>query len=227
MSFALVELIKSTPNYETPFKTKYIARFVCDTLGDLPQREQNDYIIDIGSTCIVVETNSEYRVSSAGTWYLVAAGVDVYTKSEVDALLSGKADTASTLSGYGITNAYTKTETDNLLSTKITLSDVFGIPNRYIPEEDSINLNDYYTQGIYIKQFSAHVSTFLNTPFDGSANFPYAAFKLIVEYINSNNNIMQTIIPLTNTSTFYKRVRMTGTSGTWRSWFYFQGVERV
>ena len=43
---------------------------------------------------------------------------DAYTKSEVDTALSGKADTATTLSGYGITDAYTKTEVDTALSGK-------------------------------------------------------------------------------------------------------------
>lgn len=38
---------------------------------------------------------------------------DVYTKSETDTLLSQKADTATTLDGYGITDAYTKTEADS------------------------------------------------------------------------------------------------------------------
>ena len=38
---------------------------------------------------------------------------DVYTKSETDTLLSQKADTATTLDGYGITDAYTKTEVDS------------------------------------------------------------------------------------------------------------------
>ena len=38
---------------------------------------------------------------------------DVYTKTETDTLLSEKADTATTLDGYGITDAYTKTEVDS------------------------------------------------------------------------------------------------------------------
>ena len=45
-----------------------------------------------------------------------------YTKTEVDAkeavLNNSKADKATTLAGYGITNAYTKTETDALLDGK-------------------------------------------------------------------------------------------------------------
>lgn len=44
-----------------------------------------------------------------------------YTKSEVDAALENKADNATTLSGYGITDAYTKTEIDNKIGDIETL----------------------------------------------------------------------------------------------------------
>lgn len=50
---------------------------------------------------------------------------DAYTKTETNTALSSKADSATTLSGYGITNAYTKTETDAAISE--ALSDVTGI----------------------------------------------------------------------------------------------------
>ena len=43
-----------------------------------------------------------------------------YNKSETDDLLGGKADKATTLAGYGITDAYTKTETDNLVAGTVT-----------------------------------------------------------------------------------------------------------
>lgn len=42
-----------------------------------------------------------------------------YTKAETDTLLGGKADKATTLAGYGITDAYTKTEADTLLGAKV------------------------------------------------------------------------------------------------------------
>lgn len=42
-----------------------------------------------------------------------------YTKGETDTLLGGKADKATTLAGYGITDAYTKTEADTLLGAKV------------------------------------------------------------------------------------------------------------
>lgn len=60
-----------------------------------------------------------------------ANSADVYTKTEIDGKvttlnnsINGKAAKATTLSGYGITNAYTKTETDNLLSAKLGANSV-------------------------------------------------------------------------------------------------------
>lgn len=46
-----------------------------------------------------------------------ANSADVYAKTEVDTKLSTKADKATTLAGYGITDAYTKTETDTKIAT--------------------------------------------------------------------------------------------------------------
>ena len=43
---------------------------------------------------------------------------DAYTKDETDTALAGKADKATTLAGYGITDAYTKGETDTALAGK-------------------------------------------------------------------------------------------------------------
>lgn len=42
---------------------------------------------------------------------------DAYTKTQTDNLLKGKANTATTIAGYGITDAYTKTEIDNKITT--------------------------------------------------------------------------------------------------------------
>lgn len=48
------------------------------------------------------------------------AGKDLeQTVSTLTTTVNGKADKATTLSGYGITNAYTKTETNNLLANKV------------------------------------------------------------------------------------------------------------
>ena len=56
----------------------------------------------------------------------------VYTMTETDALLNAKADKATTLSGYGITDAYTKTEVDAKVSSvyryRGTVSTYAGLP---------------------------------------------------------------------------------------------------
>ncbi|MFQ6777794.1 MAG: hypothetical protein ACLRFI_00645 [Alphaproteobacteria bacterium] len=44
---------------------------------------------------------------------------DAYTTTETDAALDAKADKATSLAGYGITDAYTKSETDDLLDDKL------------------------------------------------------------------------------------------------------------
>lgn len=49
-----------------------------------------------------------------------ANSATTYSKTEVDGLVSAKADASTTLSGYGITNAYTKSEMDTKLAEKIT-----------------------------------------------------------------------------------------------------------
>lgn len=58
---------------------------------------------------------------------------DAYTKTAVDGLLEDKADTATTLAGYGITNAYTKTQVDNLLVDFVTSDDVETLLEDYLP----------------------------------------------------------------------------------------------
>lgn len=69
-------------------------------------------------------------IAGAGTASTAAWGGITGTLSDqtdLQSALNGKASTATTLSGYGITNAYTKTETDNkyLLNTTDTLTGDF------------------------------------------------------------------------------------------------------
>ena len=48
-----------------------------------------------------------------------AKTADVYTKTDVDGKLANKADKATTLTGYGITDAYTRDATDTAITTKV------------------------------------------------------------------------------------------------------------
>lgn len=76
---------------------------------------------DIDSKVSTINTNINAKANASS----------VYTKTEIDSKVStinsaidGKAAKATSLSGYGITNAYTKTETDNLLNAKLNGSSV-------------------------------------------------------------------------------------------------------
>lgn len=53
----------------------------------------------------------------------LANGQVATNKSDIDTLKTGKADKATTLAGYGITDAYTKSETDAAISTAVANAD--------------------------------------------------------------------------------------------------------
>jgi hypothetical protein len=68
------------------------------------------------ATTSAMNTELAKKANSATT--LSGYGItDAYTKTEVNTELAKKANTATSLSGYGITNAYTKTEVDNKVTT--------------------------------------------------------------------------------------------------------------
>ena len=63
-----------------------------------------------------------------------ANSADVYTTTQMDTKLGGKADKATTLSGYGIVDAYTKNEADALINAKASKSTSlqgYGITDAY------------------------------------------------------------------------------------------------
>ena len=62
-------------------------------------------------------------------------------RQDVNNLSTNKADKATTLSGYGITNAYTKTEVDAELNNKANSSDVYTKSNVYTKDETDSAIN--------------------------------------------------------------------------------------
>ena len=93
---------------------------------------------------------------------LKANASDVYTKTEIDDKgfltehqdISGKADKADTLAGYGITDAYTKTQTDSAIDAKIvnkadkaTTLAGYGIEDAYTKTELDGKLSSVYKPG--------------------------------------------------------------------------------
>ena len=71
----------------------------------------------VGLVDAVPTENSPNLVTSGGTYSELAKKADA-------SALAGKADVATSLSGYGITNAYTKTETDGAITAEIEKLDV-------------------------------------------------------------------------------------------------------
>ena len=91
-----------------------------------------------------------------------ANAADVYTKTQIDDKgfltehqdISGKADKATTLEGYGIEDAYTKTETDSAIDAKIvnkadkaTTLAGYGIEDAYTKTELDGKLSSVYKPG--------------------------------------------------------------------------------
>lgn len=76
------------------------------------------------SLIVVWEEHPERLVNKYPTAEYVAEGLNFvmgYVMSEMNSNLSDKADKATTLSGYGITDSYTKTEIDTMVGNIETL----------------------------------------------------------------------------------------------------------
>lgn len=87
-----------------------------------------------------------------------ANSADVYTKGQVDTALSGKANTATTLSGYGITNAYTKTEVEELLDDKADAATTLA----------GYQISDAYTK-TEVDTIKNNLQTAINYKLDGNS----------------------------------------------------------
>lgn len=65
--------------------------------------------------------------------------VEVYTKAETNSLLAEKADEATTLNGYGITDAYTKTEVNTMMTTATEQSTINATDYVVLKDTDGVN----------------------------------------------------------------------------------------
>ncbi|WP_178083528.1 phage tail protein [Pseudomonas sp. C 49-2] len=70
-------------------------------------------------------TDVDFLLSGKANNAITLAGYgigDAYTKTAIDDFLTGKANKATTLGGYGISDAYTKTETNTFLNAKVSIA---------------------------------------------------------------------------------------------------------
>lgn len=115
----------------------------------------------------------------------------------------------SFLDKNGLTYLWSKLK--ELIGAKASVDDIYGLgPNSVIGNTD--NLNSYETPGIY-RRNSASNSNLVNCPVTD------AAFKLVVEYVNSDVRLRQSLYPLYDTATYYSRVKL---STGWKEWRVFR-----
>lgn len=100
------------------------------------------------------------------------------------------------------------------MSGLLDFDDIYGLGVR-LPDT-GIDANNYTTPGVYRMQTATGAGLSTNLPFTTSA------FRLIVEYINNNNRIRQTFIPLADGAYFCIR---NYTSSGWQPWYKFEGVQ--
>lgn len=95
------------------------------TVGDLPSSAK------VGDIYTVEETGTNYAWDGT-QWNSLGGAVDLsdyYTKGEVDDKLSSKANSATSLSGYGIADAYTKTQIDTNYLKKVDADATYAKPS--------------------------------------------------------------------------------------------------
>lgn len=87
MSFQMIGTPQTLSNYTGNYKPTYIARFECDDVSDLPNQEQADYYVGLGSVAHVVVDNSTWNIKSDGTWVLQQVE-GYYTSTQIDSMFA-------------------------------------------------------------------------------------------------------------------------------------------
>jgi hypothetical protein len=113
--------------------------------------------------------NAKQNALSTAQLNAVNSGITAAKVSTYDGYattIAGKADKATTLSGYGITNAYTKTEVDSLLAdvSAPDMSNYYTKSQTYSRDEiaNLDSLNYYYTFRVDERIEAAEFTLFLN-----------------------------------------------------------------
>lgn len=89
MSYRIIDTMQDFTDRETGVRS-IMCEIIADTAADLPANTAQRIFI-IGSFATVIDTGDSYKINSAGTWILQPAGEyrNVYTKSEIDNIVSG------------------------------------------------------------------------------------------------------------------------------------------
>ena len=115
---------------------------------------------------------------------------DVYSKTDIDGLLSKKADKATTLSGYGITDAYTKSATDTALAKKV---DTTTLTTELAKKQDTLKVNSNIIAGdnVNITQSASGAITISSTGGGTSDTYSRADIDKKVNDLNTSISTKQ------------------------------------
>lgn len=101
MAYRIMKQIQTQLNVPGDTTTHVIVYMECDTLADLPASPTaiSGLTLEISSRAHIIQDNTRYCMQADGTWQLQDQSPfsDVYTKSEVDSLLTPITDDITTL----------------------------------------------------------------------------------------------------------------------------------
>lgn len=160
------------------FATKAVTEEINKKLGTVAENAQVNVIesVKVNGVALDITDKAVNVVVPTGTLANLSEVDTANLSTALANLINGKATKATTLSGYGITDAYTKTETDTKVSAKAdkaTTISGYGISDAYtkteVDSKVSSAVNTALT-GIYKVKGS---STFANLPTSASAGDVY------------------------------------------------------
>lgn len=206
----------------SPITQERTYSILCDTVSDLPSGtiSGSGYTGSITQGCSakVIADGSSYIADSAGQWILQPSGqmwVNVYTKSEVDTLISGY----QPLLTFGTQTA--RDSTNSLTSGAIWSSiwaQMLGL-NTFPNLAAGDDLDDFQTPGIYRCTGSAIAAQLVNMP---STQAQQAGGRLIVFNVGGTGRYIQFYISAG--ARFWLR---SNTSSGWQPWYEYAGTQVV
>ena len=210
-----------------------------DTSADLPTAAQIQSAGNVdplpGSKFILCDSGAEYLLDSAGVWNEINKSpyADVYTKTEVDTLLSAKQDTLTpgvnmdTAPTSGSDNPVTSGGVYSALD-KFTTSYVIG---EIFEENTAYDLNDYTTPGVWRSRSGAITANISHVPADIQVPNTTRGFRLEVSYVSSNLYVRQIVIPAWNANAadqyYIRHYRSSGSPPQqgWSNWYLYSGTD--
>lgn len=215
--FRIIDILQDFTDRQTGARSIMIEG-IADTAADLPQNTaQLVYII--GSYADVIDTGDRYKINSAGQWIMQPnqnAFDNVYTKSEIDALLQAKQNTLTF-------DALSTSDSANVLTSggvwDSVWSQVLGVNStknlsQDVPET-GYDFNTLTDVGIYRVPSAAVAADIANIP-------TQAAGRLIVSNLGLGNRYIQ-IYLASGARVFIRSYVSTG----WQAWYEYQGIENL